>query len=166
MEGIPVTSGRIFSINISVQKKGPKSMQHSGRLVAGVGLERDAHAGPGIRQVSLLAIEDIEKFEDVVKADGVDLHPGVFAENLTTEGIDLSDFRVGDRLAVGASAVLRVTQIGKTCHDGCEIKKKTGVCLMPASGVFAVVEEGGDIRLRDSVRLLRAKKTFWPWSKT
>jgi len=59
-----------------------------------------------------------------------------------------------------------VTQIGKVCHDGCEIRKKTGVCLMPTSGIFAVVEEGGEIRLRDSVRLLRAKKTFWPWSKT
>ncbi|MDD2866788.1 MAG: molybdenum cofactor biosynthesis protein, partial [Candidatus Omnitrophica bacterium] len=65
-------------------------MQRAGRLVAGEGLEGDAHAGPGIRQVSLLSIEDIEKFEDMVKADDVDLHPGVFAENLTTEGIDLS----------------------------------------------------------------------------
>jgi len=161
-----VTSGRIFSINISPQKKGPKSMQRSGRLVAGEGLEGDAHAGPGTRQVSLLSIEDIEKFEDVVKADGVDLHPGVFAENLTTEGMDLSDVKVGDRLAVGASAVLRVTQIGKACHDGCDIKKKTGVCLMPTAGIFAVVEEGGDIRLRDPIRVLRAKKSFWPWSKT
>lgn len=161
-----MTSGRIFSINISSQKKGPKSMQRSGRLVAGEGLQGDAHAGPGIRQVSLLSIEDIEKFEDVVKTDGVDLHPGVFAENLTTEGMDLSDVKIGDRLAVGVSAILRVTQIGKTCHDGCEIKKKTGVCLMPTAGIFAVVEEGGDIRLRDPIRILRAKKSFWPWSKT
>jgi MOSC domain-containing protein YiiM len=141
-------------------------MQRSGRLVAGEGLQGDVHAGPGLRQVSLLSIEDIEKFENIVRADGVDLHPGVFAENLTTEGMDLSDVKVGDRLAVGVSAILRVTQIGKTCHDGCEIKKKTGVCLMPTAGIFAVVEESGDIRLRDPIRILRAKKSFWPWSKT
>jgi hypothetical protein len=70
LEGISVTSGRIFSINISPQKKSPKSMQRSGRLVAGVGLE-GCSCRPGTRQVSLLSIEDIEKFEDVVKADGV-----------------------------------------------------------------------------------------------
>ncbi|MDD5574417.1 MAG: MOSC domain-containing protein [Candidatus Omnitrophica bacterium] len=141
-------------------------MVRSGRLVAAHGLEGDAHAGPGLRQVSLLAIEDIERFEHAVKDDHIDLHPGVFAENITTEGVGLSGIKVGDRLAVGGEAVLRVTQIGKVCHDGCEIRKKTGVCLMPTSGIFAVVEEGGEIRLRDSVRLLRAKKTFWPWSKT
>jgi MOSC domain-containing protein YiiM len=153
-------TGRIFSINISAAKGAVKSMARSGRLVAGHGLEGDGHAGPGLRQVSLLAIEDIEKFEQMVKDDEVDLHPGVFAENLTTEGIQLTGVKVGDRLAVGGKAILRVTQIGKACHDGCEIKKKTGVCLMPTSGIFAVVEEGGEIRLRDPICLLNAKSSL------
>ncbi|MFA5039383.1 MAG: MOSC domain-containing protein [Candidatus Omnitrophota bacterium] len=160
------TQGRIFSINISQAKGMAKSMARSGRLLEGLGLEGDAHAGPGIRQVSLLAIEQIEDFESRVKQAGCDLRPGSFGENITTEGLDLSRIRVGDRIRAGESAVLRVTQLGKTCHGGCSIRRVTGDCIMPQSGIFAVVEESGEIRVQEPLKVASQRKALWSWLKT
>jgi MOSC domain-containing protein YiiM len=97
--------------------------------------------------VSLLADEDIETMR--AKLDTI--APGDFAENITTRGIDLAALPVGTRLMIG-EAVLEISQIGKQCHSGCAIREKTGDCVMPRKGVFAVVVEGGEITDEDTGR--------------
>ena len=119
---------------------------------------RDAHRGPGERQVSLLANESIAKQRETTRAAGaeskVTIEPGVFAENITTEDIDVVGLGVGARLAVGANAVLEITRIGKECHDRCAIYEQTGDCIMPREGVFARVLSGGDIAVGDAIRAI------------
>ena len=115
------------------------------------GIEGDAHAGPGIRQISLLGIESIENFKRD-KKDAVGLCEGKFAENITTRGICLYKLPVGTLLRIG-SAELRVSQIGKKCHadEGCEIARKYGICAMPREGIFCTVEKEGVIRAGDEI---------------
>ena len=146
-----MTAGRVFSVNVGAAKGGPKHMVSGAMLRAGHGIEDDAHAGPGRRQVSLLAIEEIERAERKSSDPEVDLRPGIFAENITTQDVDLGSVRVGDTVRIGETVELRVSQIGKECHDGCAIMKRTGVCVMPKKGVFAVVMTGGPVRVRDRV---------------
>ncbi len=142
---------KILVVNISEQKKTPKKTIEAGRLIEDFGIEGDAHAGKWHRQVSLLAKESIEKAKGM-RTDG--LCHGVFAENLTTEGITLHTLSVGTRLQVGDEAVLEITQIGKECHDGCAIKALVGQCIMPKEGVFARVVKGGVVRAGDEITVL------------
>ena len=158
-------TGRVFSINVSVAKGGPKQMVTSALLRAGHGIEDDAHAGPGRRQVSLLGIETIEAAERRSRAPDVDFRPGIFAENITTQDVDLRSVRVGDIIRIGPTVELRVSQIGKECHDGCAIMKRTGVCAMPRKGVFAVVLCDGPVRVRDRVEIKRAGRGILSWLK-
>ena len=114
------------------------------------GIEGDAHAGDWHRQVSLLGAESVDKLRSAFP----DLPPGVFAENVLTEGLTLYELPVGTRLRVGG-ALLEVTQIGKECHAACEIRKKTGDCVMPREGIFAVVLEEATVRAGDLVEVVR-----------
>ena len=112
------------------------------------GVVDDAHAdGTTHRQVSLLAIESIDK----MRGKGLDLKPGDFAENITTNDIDLASLPVGTRLNIGKEAVLEMTQIGKECHAACAIRKKVGDCIMPKEGIFARVIRGGSIKPGDTI---------------
>ncbi|MEE8318343.1 MAG: MOSC domain-containing protein [Dehalococcoidales bacterium] len=112
------------------------------------GLVGDAHAGViDRRQVSLLATESIDKMRN----RGLELVPGDFAENLTTEGIDLHHLPIGTRLTVGDEVALEISQIGKECHTACAIRRKVGECIMPEEGVFARVITGGTIRTGDRI---------------
>ena len=138
-------SFEILSLNISKEKGTPKTPVPRMVLIPDQGIEGDAHAGPGDRQVSLLADEDIDTMRE--KLDS--LVPGDFAENITTRGIDLPSLPVGTRLYIGG-AVLEISQIGKECHSGCAIREKTGDCVMPRRGVFAKVIEGGEITDEDT----------------
>lgn len=115
-------------------------------LVVGHGIEGDAHAGDWHRQVSLLASESIAK----MRALGLDVSNGDFAENITTAGIELIALRVGDRLAI-ADALLEITQIGKECHSRCAIYHQAGDCVMPKEGIFARVLRGGTIKPGDGI---------------
>ena len=142
---------KVLAVNISEKKKTPKKTIAEGRLIEDFGIEGDAHAGKWHRQVSLLAKESIEKAKGM-RPDG--LCHGVFAENLTTEGIELHTLPVGTRLQVGEEAVLEITQIGKECHDGCAIRELVGQCIMPKEGVFARVEKGGTVRAGDEITIL------------
>jgi MOSC domain-containing protein YiiM len=108
--------------------------------------------------VSLLAIESIEKIRD----KGLDVQPGEFAENLTTEGIRLWELPVGTRLRVGDRVHLEVTQIGKECHSRCAIFHQVGDCVMPREGIFARVLEEGTVRPGDAVRLDEDGSTVKP----
>ena len=117
------------------------------------GIVGDAHAGDWHRQISLLADESV----DTMRALGLTLSPGAFAENILTRGIELKTLPIGTRLRVG-DALLEVTQIGKECHNDCEIKKTTGKCVMPTEGIFAVVVEEGRIRSGDEITIEEAAK--------
>ena len=112
------------------------------------GIVGDAHAGNWHRQISLLATESIDR----MRAMGLSLTDGAFAENIVTEGIELRTLPVGTLLRVGET-LLRVTQIGKECHNDCAIKAATGTCVMPTDGIFAVVVEEGTIRPGDGISM-------------
>jgi len=123
-------------------------------LLSNYGVENDAHADSAWhRQVSLLATESIEKMRNM----GLEVGPGDFAENLTTEGIELFTLPVGTILKVGDDVTLEISQIGKECHTGCAILRQTGKCIMPKEGVFARVISGGTVRAGDDIRTVAEK---------
>lgn len=138
--------GKITAVCISINKGERKTPVDAVELREEHGIVGDAHAGPWHRQVSLLARESIEK----MRALGLDVTNGDFAENLTTEGIDLLALPIGTRLRVGA-AELEVTQIGKECHTRCAIYHQAGDCVMPKEGIFARVVRGGTVQPGDPV---------------
>jgi MOSC domain-containing protein YiiM len=142
--------GKVLAVCLSPGKGGRKKDMGKGVLVAGFGLEGDGHGGDWHRQISLLAQESIDK----MLAKGLDVGPGDFAENLTTEGVDLCSLPVGTQLQVGESALLEITQIGKVCHERCEIYYQAGDCVMPREGVFAKVLRGGPVARGDRIRVL------------
>ena len=142
---------KVIAINISEKKKTPKKSIHAGTLIENFGFEGDAHAGKWHRQVSLLAKESIEKAQGM-RTDG--LCHGMFAENITTEGIVLHTLPVGTKLKIGESAVIEITQIGKECHDGCAIKELVGQCIMPREGIFGTVLTGGTVKENDEITVL------------
>ncbi len=148
--GLSRTSGRVIAVCSSEKKGTPKTDVGEGIIEVGFGLKGDAHGGAWHRQVSLLAIEQIETMKD----KGFDVKPGSFAENICTEGFDLGSIHIGDRLRIGQTAILEVTQIGKECHTRCAIYNKIGECIMPEQGVFAKVIEGGVIRTGDTLEVL------------
>jgi molybdopterin adenylyltransferase len=142
-------TGVIAAVCISPRKHEKKTDVGGGVLKEDWGIEGDAHAGPGTRQVSLLAVESIRKME----ASGRTYGFGVFAENITTQGIDLTRMHIGERLHLGDTAVVEVTRIGKECAAPCAIQKQAGFCVMPTDGIFAVVVRGGFIRTGDPILL-------------
>ena len=143
------TAAKIVAVCMSKSKGERKDDIGQGDLCRGFGLAGDAHGGDWHRQVSLLALESIDK----MRAVGLDVGPGDFAENLTTSGLDLSSLPVGTRLLVGVSALLEITQIGKECHDRCDIYHRAGDCVMPREGVFAIVLESGPVQVGDAVKI-------------
>jgi len=156
-------TGRVVSVNLSRRKGVQKEPAAEVELRPDHGVVGDAHAGPGDRQISLLALESIEAqrrlFEEKAaeatscpKAGDL-LHPGAFAENLTTRGLALAQLPVGARLQVGDEVVLEISRIGKECHRHCAIYRKLGDCVMPREGVFARVIHGGKVRPGDEVRV-------------
>ncbi len=140
------TTGTLVAVSASETKGVRKHNLERALLKAGWGIEGDAHAGEWHRQISLLAQESIDK----MRALGLDVSSGDFAENLTTLGIDVPHLHIGDRLRVG-EAELEVTQIGKECHTRCAIYQQAGDCVMPKEGVFARVLKGGTVRPGDAV---------------
>jgi len=138
---------KVTAVNISEKKGVIKHPIEKGFFKVNHGLEGDAHAGNWHRQVSFLGEESIDK----MRATGVEgLCSGKFAENLTTEGIILYELPVGTVLKIG-EVVLKVTQIGKECHQGCEIRKLVGDCVMPREGIFAKVLKEGYIKAGDEI---------------
>ena len=122
-------------------------------LVKGHGMKDDAHAGTPIRQVSLLPMESVRGQIAAAKARNaaVQIRPGIYAENITTEGIDLAALKLGDKLRAGVTAVLQISKIGKECHKRCAIYHQVGDCIMPRKGIFAEVLEGGEIAVGDTI---------------
>jgi len=144
-----IHQGRVAALSVSKKKGIPKTNVKSVRLLEDWGIEGDAHAGKWHRQVSILAMESIEK----MRAKGLNVRPGAFAENITTEFVDVPNLHVGDRVIIG-DAELEVTQIGKECYTKCAIYFAAGDCIMPREGIFARVVRGGEIRVGDSAKVL------------
>lgn len=141
--------GKVMAVCISEKKGTQKKNVHEALFIEDFGLENDAHAGKWHRQVSLLSYEKIQDF----KKKGAPVEDGAFGENLIVSGIDFKNLPVGTRFQCG-DVVLEMTQIGKECHNGCEIYKIMGDCIMPREGVFARVIRGGRIREGDELTVL------------
>lgn len=140
---------RIISVNISAKKGTRKKPVGCAKVLFDYGIDGDAHAAQWHRQVSLLAKESIDKMASM----GLKVGPGDFAENLTTQGVDLLALPIGSRLRIGLNIVLEVTQIGKECHTRCAIYRQAGDCVMPKEGIFARVINGGTVNIDDKVTI-------------
>ena len=132
--------GKVLAVNVSLNKGERKTPAPEVTLRENHGIEGDAHAGDWHRQVSLLAQESIAKMQ----ALGLDVKEGDFAENITTEGVDLVNLPIGSKIELGET-LLEVTQIGKECHTRCAIFYQAGDCVMPKEGIFAKVLKGGTV---------------------
>ena len=141
----------VTAVNISIKKGTRKHAVPYIDLKCRHGIVGDAHAGDWHRQISLLAEESVDTMRALCP---IPLDAGVFAENINTRGIDLKHLPVGTRLRVGESE-LEVTQIGKQCHNDCEIKRTAGKCVMPTEGIFAVVVKEGRVQAGDKIEVLK-----------
>jgi MOSC domain-containing protein YiiM len=167
-------SGTILSINVSTKKGEAKKPVPEAAMRADHGIEGDVHAGPGLKQISLLAWESVEEQLELMRRKGVRcpksvelataaggdrpagdgeyvLSPGDYAENLTVRGVDLRSVSPGDAIRIGGTVRLEVTRIGKECHQHCAVFERLGDCVMPSEGVFARVVEGGRVAPGDDV---------------
>jgi MOSC domain-containing protein YiiM len=146
---VATTRGRIRAISISNRRGTKKDNVPSANLTLDHGITGDAHAGKWHRQVSLLAVESIDKMIET----GAKVSPGDFAENITTEGIDLQSLTIGGKLRLGTDAEVEITQFGKECHNRCEIFEQVGDCVMPREGIFARVTKAGSIKVGDIIEV-------------
>ncbi len=145
--------GTVRSVNVSRRKGGRKTPVAGGAacVIEQLGFEGDGHADNWHRQVSLLAWESVLK----ARAAGLDAGEGDFAENITTEGIDLLQLPLGTQVRVGDEVLLEVSQIGKVCHTRCAIYYLAGDCIFPREGVFFVVLHGGTVRVGDAIEVVK-----------
>ena len=143
----------VVAVCLSEQKGTPKHPVPALELRQGIGIPGDAHAGNWHRQISLLAEESVDR----MRAAGVELPPGIFAENVLTRGLELKSLPVGTVLRAG-TALLAVTQIGKECHNDCAIRRAVGSCVMPTDGIFAVVLQSGVLRPGDEIEIVEDLK--------
>lgn len=139
---------QVKAISISDRKGMRKKNIPTAVLIAGHGLQDDAHAGKWHRQVSLLAEESIAS----MRQKGLTVVAGNFAENITTEGIDLTRLQLGQHIRIGATELI-VSQLGKVCHKPCAIYHQAGDCVMPREGIFAIVSKGGALAVGDQIEL-------------
>lgn len=142
-------SAKVVAVCISEQKGERKKPVHEVAVQENFGIVGDAHAGDWHRQISLLAMESIKKMQ----AKGLDVTTGDFAENITTEGIDLPSLPLGTKLAIG-DTLTEVTQIGKECHTRCAIYHQAGDCVMPREGIFVKVLRGGSLKTGDAITIV------------
>jgi molybdenum cofactor synthesis domain-containing protein len=142
----------VVAVNISRKKGMLKHPVAEARLKKSHGIEGDAHAGKWHRQVSLLAQESVDK---MTARGAKNLTPGIFAENITTQGIQLHTLPIGTKLSIN-SALLEVTQIGKECHEHCQVFQQVGMCIMPIEGIFTRVLEEGTIKPGDEIKIITA----------
>ena len=142
-------TGKVVAVCVSDRKGIRKRDVGEAYLRRDWGLEGDAHAADWHRQISLLAIESIDK----MRAEGLNVNPGSFAENITVEGLELPSIPLGTRVKLGEAEV-EITQIGKICHTRCAIYHQAGDCVMPREGIFAKVLKEGRVQTGDRVEIL------------
>jgi len=144
----------VVALNISEQRGKRKHTVQGPVTITMLGIQGDAHAGDWHRQLSLLAQESIDKMQ----GHGMVLQPGDFAENITTHGLDLLTLPVGTRLRID-TVIMEVTQIGKTCHLDCEVRRLVGDCVMPREGIFTRVITPGTIQAGDIIVIMDKGET-------
>lgn len=143
--------GRIVAINTSEKTGSKKSNIGKADFKIDLGIEGDAHSGPGHRQISILSLSSIDKMRKL----GIELNYGDFAENITVDNLEVNLLPVGTKLKCG-DVILEVTQIGKECHNkGCAIKKQAGFCVMPKEGIFAIVLQEGTIEVDQDIEVIQ-----------
>lgn len=143
--------GKVLAINTSEKKGVVKHPVEEAYFKIDHGIVGDAHASNWHRQVSLLGIESFARME---LEEGIKLPMGSFAENLTTQGIELFTLPVGTKFKIGET-LHELTQIGKKCHTGCAISQLVGKCVMPQEGIFTIVLEEGIVRPGDTIEVLQ-----------
>lgn len=141
--------GKVIAVCISEKRGTQKKNIKEANFIENFGIENDAHGGNWHRQVSLLSYEKVEEFNN----RGANVIDGAFGENLVVEGIEFTSLPVGTILKCN-DVILEMTQIGKECHNHCEIYKKMGECIMPTNGVFAKVLKGGKIKCGDEMNIV------------
>lgn len=143
------------------------------RLVAGLGVEGDAHQGvtvkhrsrvakdptvPNLRQVHLIHAE----LFDELRGAGFDVPPGLMGENITTRGVDLLGLPQGARLRLGAEAVIEVTGLRNPCRQlnglqpglmNATLAHDADGNLVRKAGIMAIVLEGGNVRDGDPIAI-------------
>jgi len=166
-------SARVVAVHASATHSMRKPSQPSIRLVAGLGVEGDAHAGktvqhlsriakdpsvPNLRQVHLIHAE----LHDELRKQGFDVAPGAMGENVTTRGIDLLALPAGTRLRLGAEAVVEITGLRNPCAqlDGiakglmaATLDRDADGKLVRKAGVMGVVLRGGEVRADDAIEI-------------
>ena len=142
-------SGIVVGVCVSQRKTDPKKNEGKGFLQKGLGMVGDSHAGTE-KEVSLLAIEDVHK---LCHETGISAGPGCFAENITTEGIDLPSLPIGSRLQIG-KAKLEVIQIGKDSSQA-HTYNYQGYSILPKEGVFCKVIESGEVKMGDPIKICK-----------
>jgi len=152
-------TGRVRSVNVAPKKGRSKEPVPQIEIRENWGVVGDAHAGMredeshkgwAHRQVSLLAWESICKARNA----GLDVKEGDFAENITTEGIDLLTLPLGTIVRIGTDVMLELSQVGKVCHTKCAIYHLMGDCIFPREGIFFVVRSGGAVQAGDSITIV------------
>ncbi len=151
-----LSMAKIIAVCRGGEKGTRKKVVAQGVLKENYGLLGDAHADCCThRQVSLLAMESIDKMSKL----GFDVGPGDFAENITTQGVELVALPVGTEIRIGEDVLLEVSQIGKECHTGCAVYQQIGKCIMPREGIFARVIRGGSVRAGDAMQIEKTRST-------
>jgi MOSC domain-containing protein YiiM len=145
----------ILAVCISEKKGEQKHPVEVAELRVDWGIVGDAHAGNWHRQVSLLGQESVDKLQEKIS---LTLKPGDFAENILVKGLCLYTLPVGTRLKIGPEAVGEVTQIGKTCHFDCAIRKAAGDCVMPREGIFVKIIAPGQVRPGDTLEVIEEEQ--------
>ena len=145
--------GKILALCISEKKGTLKTEINEANLIEDFGIENDAHAGKWHRQVSLLEFNKIDEF----RKKGANVDFGAFGENIVLEGIELHTLPIGQLIKIG-DVLLEVTQIGKKCHDKCQIYYQVGECIMPKNGIFTKVLKGGKVKVGDECSLVKSDK--------
>ncbi|MCI6459613.1 MAG: MOSC domain-containing protein [Clostridiales bacterium] len=145
--------GKILALCISEKKGTLKTEINEANFIEDFGIENDAHAGKWHRQVSLLEFNKIDEF----RKKGANVDFGAFGENIVLEGIELHTLPIGQLIKIG-DVLLEVTQIGKKCHDKCQIYYQVGECIMPKNGIFTKVLKGGKVKVGDECSLVKSDK--------
>ena len=145
--------GKILALCISEKKGTLKTEINEANFIEDFGIENDAHAGKWHRQVSLLEFNKIDEF----RKKGANVDFGAFGENIVLEGIELHTLPIGQLINIG-DVLLEVTQIGKKCHDKCQIYYQVGECIMPKNGIFTKVLKGGKVKVGDECSLVKSDK--------
>ncbi|MBM6582294.1 MOSC domain-containing protein [Microvirga sp. BT689] len=166
-------NGVVTAVSCSSSHSFSKPNQGSIRLLAGLGVEGDAHQGttvkhrsrvakdpsqPNLRQVHLIHAELFDELE----AKGFVVSAGEMGENVTTRGIDLLDLPAGARLLLGGSAIVEITGLRNPCVQidrfqkglmKAVLDKDSQGNLIRKSGIMGIVLEGGEVRPGDAVRV-------------